>query len=876
MPIATPQRLGTVRIGRTALFRGIALSILCGAHALAAPPQLFRQPDYQSPRQGAPDDLLSLAGLGLAATDTVVYRALTNTARVPETPPALPTVSDAVSGIAPIVSSANAPYSVTVKLPQVMQKGQSYALWVHSATGAWSSPIAINDARPQWITPSYVYSDGSPGALAREIKIIGRNLTPSTEHDLKIRLSGPARLIESAVIDARATTGVTDFVARLRLPAHLPAGTYRIAVNRDGTSWTPLNQPFEVLPNPAPATLFKVSDPRFGGCRPDDGMDDTSCILRALEAAQRAPAGAVYFPSGTWDLIDGGPLGPSAAGGIIVPAGVQLRGAGSGSTRLDRHAEWNRGADAAAFTLRGPALVTGITFRDLTVYHPGEHAGPMLKLGGELPAAEAGDIIITGNTFDKPFVAIGSGGLPLTRLFITHNVFGAYHAALDLNGDKYNLRQKYRIDDSVIDFNVFEPGSELDWDRKSGAIASELGAGHRVDFSGNTADGTSAEYLYSRDDARGWRAGFFWNLNGNVEDVLVSQNTATCTGDKLGDGEAFSFDNNTNTFAFTAAADVEYATLTEVAVRAPLAARQNDRDVPLASYYLGHWVQIVAGPGLGQARRIVSYQTDPHSRQTTFKIAPAWDVVPIPGRTRIAIGREYWHLYVVDNQVDNRRPLCQKSNRSRRAAGAISLWAQSADSAIAANRQYDSDGIYVQQAYILPEHPCADCTMQGFFHSSLDIQGNLIDGEYDWASDCSASGIALGVAAAPWGDATPPTVGFGVSVSHNTIRHADAQYGGAIAQLNSWAAGPPPHRWALSEGLIIQHNAIADIEGPRAAATCGNARSRVGIAFPEADIAWHTVLYANSCVHVARPVSAGGVGTVKVCPETAVVSCECP
>src|SRR6202011_2729175 len=107
---------------------------------------------------------------------------------------------------------------------------------------------------------------------------------------------------------------------------------------------------------------------------------------------------------------------------------------------------------------------------------------------------------------------------------------------------------------------------------------------------------TATDYLYSPNDAKGWRAAFFWNPNNNVEEVLVSQNLATCTGDKIGDGEAISFDNNANTYAFKAAVPVVRATASSIAVSASLAARQNNRDVPIASYYVDHWVQIVDGP----------------------------------------------------------------------------------------------------------------------------------------------------------------------------------------------------------------------------------------------------------------------------------------
>jgi hypothetical protein len=759
---------------------------------------------------------------------------------------------------------------------------------VRTGRGEWSQAVKINDARPLWFSPAYVYASSSPASLPRELKVVGRNMQPSPGHLTQVRLIGPQSFTVDALSDPSREI-MNQYVARVQLPPFLKAGRYRIEVSRDGTSWLGVpDQSLEVLPDPPPVAEFSVSDTAFGGCRPDDGADDTPCIVHAIAAASSAGGGSVYFGPGTWDLIDSRQQGVIDDEGIVVPAGVRLRGAGGGLTQLARHAEWTaRAPAAAALTLRGHSVVTGFTFRDLKVYEAQDRAGPFLQLGEHFDrvAAESppsagtpivDSVVITGNTFDKTMVAIGNGGLPIRRLLVTYNTFGAFHAALELAGNGYNMLEKYRIDDSVIAHNIFKPGSELNLIDKTGPLVSELGAGHRVDFSENTADGASADYLYSLEDAKGWRAAFFWNMNNNVEEVLVSQNIATCTGDKIGDGEAISFDNNANTYAFKTAVSVVQATPASIAVSASLAARQNSRDVPVASYYVDHWAQIVEGPGLGQARKITGYSKDPATNITTFKVTPDWDVVPVPGRSRISVGREFWQVYTLGNEVDNRKPKCQKSNRSRHNAGAISMWAQSADSVIAGNRQYDSDGIFVQQNYVVPEHPCTDCTMAILFQSSLEIDGNLVDGEYDWDNDCSVSGIALGVAAAPWGDATPPTVGFGVSISRNTIRHADGQYSGAIAQLGTWHSGPPPHRWALSQNVIIHHNSIADITGARALPLCGKSQPRIGIAFPEDDIAWNTVLYANSCQNVSTPIGRDGVHTARICPSSAPDSCECP
>src|SRR5258708_9648866 len=145
-----------------------------------------------------------------------------------------------------------------------------------------------------------------------------------------------------AMSDTQALNTMNEYVARARLPEHLTPGSYRIQVNRDGASWVDLEgQSFDVIPDPPPVAEYSVSDPRFGGCRPDDGADDTACIVRAMAAAAHAGGGSVYFGAGTWDLIDSSQPGLAANEGILVPAALQLPGAGIPLTRPHPPAAWH-------------------------------------------------------------------------------------------------------------------------------------------------------------------------------------------------------------------------------------------------------------------------------------------------------------------------------------------------------------------------------------------------------------------------------------------------------------------------------------------------------------------------------------------------------
>jgi hypothetical protein len=269
--------------------------------AMAEPPHLYHEPAHESPVRGEPDDLLLIAGSGLDPRDLIVYRAIGDAHALDHPPLRIPDHSGEESGMISIVSAAAAPNALTVRLPSTMRKGQAYSLWVRAPSGEWSLPIAINDARPQWLSPAYVYASSSPGSSRRELKIVGRNLQPSAGHVTQVRLIGPQSVIKDTLADPRAAPDtdagasseadniIEEYAARIALPPHLIPGRYRVLLNRDGLRWVELpGQLLEVLPDKPSLHEFQLADARFGDCRPDDGMDDTGCIVRAIATADQS------------------------------------------------------------------------------------------------------------------------------------------------------------------------------------------------------------------------------------------------------------------------------------------------------------------------------------------------------------------------------------------------------------------------------------------------------------------------------------------------------------------------------------------------------------------------------------------------------------
>jgi hypothetical protein len=167
---------------------------------------------------------------------------------------------------------------------------------------------------------------------------------------------------------------------------------------------------------------------------------------------------------------------------------------------------------------------------------------------------------------------------------------------------------------------------------------------------------------------------------------------------------------------------------------------------------------------------------------------------------------------------------------------------------------------------------------------SLQIRNNVIDGEYDWNSRCSWSGVQLWWGAARDADPAlaPPVLQNGVTVARNTIRHADGHYGGAIDLVAGWWEGPQPARWEMISNPLVFRNNISDISGPRATtappgASC-ESPPRVGLQLFSAS-AWRTVFYGNTCNNAVGLVSNPGTATVRHCPASvaggSAGNCDC-
>jgi hypothetical protein len=869
----------------TGLLRIITVVVLIDRFvdpAAAAAPVLLRTPGYEAPVHGGPGDLLLLAGSGFQPTDRVVYRAADATDRVAGHPRAVPVRGTASEGSASVVKVGSPPYALTIRLPATLEPNRPYHLWVVTAAGEWSQSVSINDARPSWFTPDYAFSTVDFAGLGRSLRIVGRNLRASAARPMRIRLQGR----QTYVMTSQAPMpddAAQDYVSEGVLPSRLEPGLYSVAISRDGHTWTPVStQRLEVRPDPTGTPRFDVADPSFGGCHPNDGADDSECFRQAFAAARLAGGGTVFLPAGSWDINARQLRGEEQQNGFILARNVNFQGAGPKLSSVIRHDAKVGRPPGALLTLTGANSVLGISFSDDARYESLQQSRAMIQLGIRLAGAasqhsaaadQVSDIVISSDEFHHVGRAITDSSLPIRHLFVTRNEFGGYDNGLLLTGSGADPAHPYRIDDSVVRWNSFIPGSYLDISARQGSVATQLGASNRLDFSGNTADGTRTESLQDATDPPGWRAAFFWNLNNNQEQLLIAQNRISCPGDKAGDGEAIALDGNGTTFGFDVAPAVEAAGQSWIRVRGRLLHEQFGHPVP-ADYYRGHWVFITEGPGIGQARKVDSYSEDPAAGTVTLHVSPDWDVPP--GKGRIALARQYWQAYIVANDINQASPPCRKSNLTDARGGLIGFWTPASDSTIEGNRQTDSDGIEYGQGYTAHTPSCPTCVGGESFLTGIEIRGNLIEGEYDWSSDCSWSGIRGYFIATATPEAPPPVLGFGVVIAHNTISRADGQRGGAIDIAHSGPPGPPPGTWPLVQNPLIFGNRIRDIDGPLPRPQCRqNQKTRAGIRLEGPDNIHDAVLADNRCERVSIHLEDAGVGTVRLCSAQDSDSCEC-
>jgi hypothetical protein len=782
----------------------LAAAVLWTSVAGAAPGTLYADKHREGPVRGEAGELLLLPGSGLATTSTVVFRRFDGVQ-----PPLDIPASDSAAFFKCTSQSAFCKIKqkdepgVVVALPASYGSGHRYMAFAVNSVGEKSNATVIGDARPLWVSPGFIHATSGRVGLEREIRIVGRNLDRAGRARTHVRLMACNSGVQNPFIflDAEIDSSPTGkYVARVDLAGStIPVGTYAVAVKRgtvddyvgQGCSTTDPEDMLEVRPAPPAAWTVTV------GCVPNDGADDTACIVQAIQLAKSAAGAAgladVVFPPGTYDLLN------APVGGIYLPARVGLRAQSTGTAKLSKHATWNaEGASACPVVCPGPPdvpccegpttghpwcdgvrdgrpvfrlapdpaqvlvahnTIRGLVFEDLST-QPGQPFGhsefeSTTFFSIESPPDSGGnptkmrEVTFTDNTFVNTGVGVYTKGWVEDFVF-THNdvtadgtglLFGPV-GELALNAGWTHEQAR----DVTIRQNTFRPGRYNSVAAHQGSFPMALGGATRIDVSDNDALNEDGDPLTT--DETGYRAGLFFHQSNNVEKALVSNNVFECTGSKAGDGEGIALDSNQNRMPFRNAKAVSSAGASSVTVDVT-----TDGFSKPSSFFKEHWVRVGAGKGMGQVRKVTGIKLMPGPVGTgvmhaSFTVSPPWEVVPA-GST-VMFSRQYWQTLIVGNTIDNEGcPLNDDSTRYQ--TGDIGLGTTS-DSVVEGNLQIATEGIGLFPAYGVQNDldcrwPYADPTTTYFVDIvsffNVEIRGNTIEGEGLPESYASYGGIAV-------------------------------------------------------------------------------------------------------------------------------------
>ena len=277
-----------------------------------------------------------------------------------------------------------------------------------------------------------------------------------------------------------------------------------------------------------------------------------------------------------------------------------------------------------------------------------------------------------------------------------------------------------------------------------------------------------------------------------------------------------------------------------------------------ADYFSEHWVI-----GDGRKGRGAGAQSDgahrPGQHRDHLRRRAGLGRHPGSIDSKISVGRNYWQVITVANEIDIRGcvkpPEAASGHRSK--SGEIMVFTMMTDSAVLGNAQYQTDGITLAANYWPDNH------LYQFDHQAkyfVEVRGNTIDGEFDHCSSHSQSGVRLEYNVLH--ESTPPLLGYGITIADNFIRRADGLYGGAIGF--AFLTAPLPEARYFENTLIFDN----DIRGIVARPGCDPTRDRIGIHINNVNFPPHTAdirkttLAGNRFTHVNLPLRDLGAETI--------------
>lgn len=660
-------------------------------------------------------------------------------------------------------------------LPQALGDWRTYAVWPENDQGRGQG-FLLNRTELWWVGPSAA----PPGA---HVALYGRNLTHNNA-------AGPSWVYVKPVGEAAGqwaeVAGANPYQVEFIVPPGFAPGHYEVWAHNGWGGHFGWSGPagITVAASPWQGQEARLLDVRSFGARGDGSTDDASAIEAALgEAARSAPA-TVYFPPGRYVVSHG----------FVAPDRVRWLGAGRDATTIMSGPAFqgvpsDRRTYALLVAEGAKAIeVTGLTLDGST--HPG-----LLNWTAYARFAESirfRDVRIQAGRGEY-FNLDGSRGVFLQQ------------AELIGSGGFLGAASQVFIEDCDLLVSHNATSALMSWGGRDIAVVDS-----RVrDLDSTTPEGTGAGRFFVS-QAR----------NGGIERVYIAGNTSRNLGPPSPAWTQFD-QNSGEQILFEQCC----ATLTE-----DVAAASADTVTPMSSKMeqdgAGRYdALIVGGRGMGQHRRVVSY--DRARGEAT--VSPPWQVVP-DRTSKVTVAGLAQQIVVYRNQLDgkpgyatastassgirvyaNAVDIVVSGNQMTRVRGGVELWAMGSGPApeispvffnlVTENVVTDSyDGVSTWTKYIYAETPGTAGHLGNVFRGN---RGERLAGAgirlTQWGSQDTGAQLAeifeknwfnnvhTGVASGAEGTGIGRTPLVGAVFQGNTFKRGSAPAAGSVAM--SWPAG---------------------------------------------------------------------------------------
>lgn len=578
----------------------VLLSLCSIPAAIGALPVVF---NYT--KSAAPGDVIGLQGSDFGSTPQVwIQRVSGNETSVsPQTQ-------------LPLESSYSSIY-VSARIPNTLTMGL-YAVWVKVGS-ILSNPVYINRANA-WGANDLCGTEINPG---QNLRLFGRNLSINGASPTVRFVSGansfPATVNTATSgnnwLTITAPTGLSNGTTYQVLVKNGYGGSYgETSLDYTLTGRTVNNDPFGLgIPWGADftfsANVYNVkTDPRLALRAAGNGVaDDRAAIQSAIDTANGAGGGVIFFPSGTYLISSNTPL--------VLKSNVILMGAGMNSSQI----KFQRGG--SGLTTNGIVAFncSKIGFIDIALYNTNTGGGYMSRLETNANvvllrskfSADSGKnmywvnntkIIAKDSVFNanQSLASTGTFGevvyiLGTTDLIFKNNTVTWYSLRVNLDNSSRSLIEGNHLTRAVQNPNQ---GAE------SGAIS--IANMHKLILIDNVIDRSGTGPL---------------SYNNDGEAIL-------CQG-----GGPLAFDFGTVTSATATSLSNSSKTWIDYSQPIPQQAGQ------------GYYVSVIAGTGTGQIRKIIA------STGTSLTVDKPWDVIPTGGSVYTISPFQMYQALIQNNQL---------------------------------------------------------------------------------------------------------------------------------------------------------------------------------------------------------------------------------